>query len=128
MKLVLCILLIGIPLAAEDTGKTPAKRDERKPTQKVETPFGPTTRSATNERPAPRTLAQDPQVKVEESGETITFRRQTPFGEQVWRRQRSELSEAEKELLAARSRTPEQRGASTLQPAAAKKAENPNAR
>ena len=41
MRLVLCILLIGIPLAAEDAGKAAPKQDERKSTKKVETPFGP---------------------------------------------------------------------------------------
>lgn len=123
MKLVLCILLIGMPLAAEDAGKAAPKQDERKSTQKVETPFGLTTRAASNEKAAPRrTLAQDPQVKFEESGDTITFRRQTPFGEQVWRRKRSELNDAEKELLAARAQTAEKLGA------VKKSAENPNAR
>ena len=80
------ILLIGMPLVGEDA-KT------------VETPFGPVSRSAKKPRP----LADDPNLKIEENGDAVTFKRRTPFGEQVWRTKRSELSAVEKQMMAARA-------------------------
>ncbi len=87
----------GPSLRAED-GKGTAK------TKVVQTPFGPTLRGDAEEvkRQPVRTLKDDPMVTVEESGDTVTFKRRTPFGEQVWRKKRSELNEAEKETIAAR--------------------------
>ena len=62
------------------------------------TPFGVTKRG-----PAKQTdkLAGTRNVEVEENGDLITFRRATPFGKQVWKRKRSELSAFEKRLLEA---------------------------
>jgi len=69
------------------------------------TPFGWSVQAAVEQpRPAaqPRRLADDPAVAVEEDGDWITFRRRTPFGDQVWRRRRGELTAMEKELVAGR--------------------------
>jgi hypothetical protein len=75
----------------------------------VQTPFGPTLRAAPDgNAPAPASpglLADDPMLKIEESGDTVIFRRRTPFGDQVWRRKRSELSDMEREAVEARSKT-----------------------
>ena len=62
------------------------------------TPFGITKRG-----PAKQTdkLAGTRNVEVEENGDLITFRRATPFGKQIWKRKRSELSAFEKRLLEA---------------------------
>ena len=61
-----------------------------------QTPFGQTKRG-----PAKKTADADVGlfVEVEEQGETIIFRRSTPFGKQVWKRQRAKLSEVEKKML-----------------------------
>ena len=65
----------------------------------VQTPFGPTVRQAGTEAPRPPDFSM---VRVEEKGDTITFRRRTPFGDSVWTRQRGELTPLEREILAAR--------------------------
>ena len=77
----------------------------------VQTPFGSTLRAPGSDQapaaaPNPRALADDPMMKVEMNGDTVVFRRQTPFGDQVWRRKRGELTEAEKLLVEARSKGP----------------------
>ena len=86
-------VLAGISLMAEE-----AK------TRVVQTPFGPSLRAAEADAKGPRrpVVKDDPMLKIEESGDAVTFKRQTPFGEQVWRRKRSELSDVEKEMMAAR--------------------------
>ena len=60
------------------------------------TPFGVTKRGPAKQDDK---LAGTRNVAVEESGDLITFRRATPFGAQVWKRKRSELSAFEKKLL-----------------------------
>ena len=77
----------------------------------VQTPFGSTLRAPGSDQaqaapPNPRALADDPMMRVEMNGDTVVFRRQTPFGDQVWRRKRAELTEAEKVLVDARSKGP----------------------
>ena len=91
-------LVAGISLMAEE-----AKTDGK--TKVVQTPFGPSWRAADADAKGPkrRVVKDDPTLKIEESGDTVTFKRQTPFGEQVWRRKRSELSDIEKEMIAARN-------------------------
>ncbi len=75
----------------------------------VQTTFGPTLRAASDGNgPAPASpgrLADDPMLKIEETGDTVVFRRRTPFGDQVWRRKRSELSDMEREAVEAHSKT-----------------------
>jgi len=63
------------------------------------TPFGVSVKEIVNEPEPARPAARPP--KIEEKGDTVTFRRQTPFGESVWHRKRSELTAQEKEWLAA---------------------------
>ena len=62
------------------------------------TPFGVTKRGPAKQADK---LAGTRNVEVEENGDLITFRRATPFGKQVWKRKRSELSAFEKRLLEA---------------------------
>jgi hypothetical protein len=110
MNVLMMILLIGMPLAAQKPASSADDSTAAKPeaaktdkTEKVRTPFGVTTRS-TDAKPKPaRKPGPDPRVRFEENGDTITFRRQTPFGDQVWTRKRSELTDAEKQILAAQS-------------------------
>jgi len=83
---VLCVLgVLGGGLFAQNTKKT------------VQTPFGSTIRS----EPAPPRPPDLSLVKVEEQGDTLTFRRQTPFGDSVWKRRRAELTPLEREIVAA---------------------------
>ncbi len=92
MKLILlAACFVGGALAAETPKKT------------VPTPFGPAVpQEAAKSTEAPAKKAPDASlVKAEEKGDTITFRRKTPFGESVWTRKRQELSAQEKEILAA---------------------------
>ena len=80
-----------------------AAAEEAKKTKVVQTPFGPSVRAEEGSREAAlRVVKDDPMLKIEESGEVVTFKRRTPFGEQVWRRKRSELTDLEKEMMAAR--------------------------
>ena len=112
MKFVIMILLMGMPLAADDARgdkagpKAAVKEGDGAKTKQVQTPFGPSLRAVSPAKVTPRRpIAADPWLKIEESGDTITFRRQTPFGEQVWRRTRRELTDIEKEMMAARDRS-----------------------
>lgn len=116
MKLAATILLIGCALAAEEP-KQPqkdAKKDAvatdaagKGATKVVQTPFGPSLRAATPEQSKEaaekrhREAVASPLLKIEESGDTVTFRRRTPFGDQVWKKKRSELTDVEKEMIAA---------------------------
>ena len=103
--LVIAGLLLGFPLAA-DSGNVSDQSGKRKVVR--QTPFGPVIQEVVEgaqKKQGRRELADDPNLKIEQDGDQITFRRRTPFGEQVWRRQRAELSEVEKELLAARRKT-----------------------
>lgn len=120
MKLTAIILLIGCALAAEEppqasknTPKTaaqeaaPSDAAAKGATKVVETPFGPSLRAATPEKSKEdaekrrREAVASPLLKIEESGDTVTFRRRTPFGDQVWKKKRSELTDLEKEMIAA---------------------------
>jgi len=76
-------------------GETPAKKET------VQTPFGPAVRQTPAE-PAPQRRPDLSAIRVEEKGDTFTFRRKTPFGESVWTRKRSELTAFDREVLAAR--------------------------
>ncbi|HYM13023.1 MAG TPA: hypothetical protein VEU62_19950 [Bryobacterales bacterium] len=123
MKLAVTILLIGCALAAEEpppasksAAKTAAKgtaasdaapKSATGATKVVQTPFGPSLRAATpdDSREEAEKRHQEavasPLLKIEESGDTVTFRRRTPFGDQVWKKKRSELTDLEKEMIAA---------------------------
>ena len=110
------LLLLGCTVLATLPGVAELREPERKPASErkqdkassaatlnegeffKKTPFGVTKRG-----PAKQTdkLATTRNVEVEENGDLITFRRATPFGKQVWKRKRSELSAFEKRLLEA---------------------------
>ena len=94
MKLTMMILLIALPLAAEDPRLDSAPRTEQ-------TPFGPSLRRRPPASPRP---ADHSLVSVEKQGDTMIFRRRTPFGDQVWQRRSDELNTIEKEMIAAQER------------------------
>jgi hypothetical protein len=78
---------------------TPAKDEQPASKKTKQTPFGPV--EATSEQPAPAAdLASDSFVSAEEKGELVIFRRKTPFGSQVWKKKKSELTADEQALLA----------------------------
>ena len=62
------------------------------------TPFGrtkaPEKRAETASSPS-----SSPFVEVEEKGDTVVFKRRTPFGGQTWKKKRSELTPQEQEML-----------------------------
>lgn len=115
---VVAVLAIGLAGAAfaetEKDGKTAAKpessaseskaarAEKTKPAQPAaktrQTPFGPV--KATSEKPRPSSgLAADPFVSAKQEGDVVIFSRKTPFGDQVWRKKKSELSDEEQALL-----------------------------
>ena len=102
MKLGMMILVIAIPLAAENPKPAENPNPEATTKRVVETPFGPSLRgapAAAARRPPDHSL-----VQVDQKGDTVIFRRRTPFGDQVWQRRRTELTAVEKEMIAAQDR------------------------
>jgi hypothetical protein len=123
------LFLTGWSLAAEEPRPAAGKEKDSnsgvfvdkdgKKKQTVKTPFGTTVRAADPEPEVKRTLADDPLVRVEEKGDTFTFRRQTPFGDQVWKKKRAELTPEEQSLIAARKAAPSAPAAKPSAPAPA---------
>ncbi len=104
------------------TAKTtrPAKTAGASDTATKQTPFGPV--AATSEQPPPRAdFAADPFVSAEERGEMVIFRRKTPFGSQVWKKKKSDLTSEEQALLARSKAEPPQTPATTQAPRQATK-------
>ena len=105
-----CTFLSALPGVAElrePERKQDAKRKQDKASAAAtlnegeyvkKTPFGVTKRGLAKQTDK---LAGTRNVEVEENGDLITFRRATPFGKQIWKRKRSELSAFEKRLLEA---------------------------
>ena len=102
----LLMLLLSLPWSAgAELKDAPAKKENNKAAQKQslkdgeymkQTPFG-----QMKQGPAKKSAEPDVGrfVEVEEQGDTIIFRRSTPFGKQVWKRQRAQLSDVEKKML-----------------------------
>jgi hypothetical protein len=83
--------------------QTPQAKPEGRPTdpgdgETVQTPFGRVKKQAPPTPNEPRRAASS-MVDVEVSEGVATFKRQTPFGVQSWKRPISELSAAEKKML-----------------------------
>ncbi|MBI1354890.1 MAG: hypothetical protein GC160_11130 [Acidobacteria bacterium] len=96
--LILTLMLGPLVAAAPPTDadkKAPAAQAEG---ETVQTPFGPVKKHAPEPRPQPTKRAA-PTVDVQVANGVATFRRQTPFGVQSWKRKMTELSPAEKQLL-----------------------------
>ncbi len=108
----LVMVLFSLPWSAGAEQKdAPAKKENDKTAQKQalkdgehmkQTPFG-----LMKQGPAKKSAEPDVGrfVEVEEQGDTIIFRRRTPFGQQVWKRQREQLSEVEKKMLQRQRKT-----------------------
>ena len=102
----LLMLLFSLPWSAgAELKDAPAKKGNNKIAQKQslkdgehmkQTPFG-----QMKQGPAKKSAEPDVGrfVEVEEQGDTIIFRRSTPFGKQVWKRQRGQLSDVEEKML-----------------------------
>ena len=111
-QVLLFVLLLSLPWSAgAELNDPPAKKEEGKTTSKQslkdgehmkQTPFG-----RMKQGPAKKSAEPDVGrfVEVEEQGDTIIFRRSTPFGKQVWKRQRSQLSDVEKKMLERHQKT-----------------------
>jgi hypothetical protein len=111
--LLAAILMIGLmtpgvvaqQTEAKDDGKASDSSASGEPKERTRnTPFGRVRQDA-NPQPAPKPEkpSETGLVRAEVKGDTVTFRRKTPFGNQVWTRKRSELSDDEKEILANQS-------------------------
>ena len=108
----LLMVLFSLPWSAGAEQKdAPAKKENDKAAQEQtlkdgehmkQTPFG-----LMKQGPAKKSAGPDVGrfVEVEEQGDTIIFRRRTPFGQQVWKRQREQLSEVEKKMLQRQQKT-----------------------
>ncbi len=108
----LLMVLFSLPWSAGAEQKdAPAKKENDKAAQKQalkdgehmkQTPFG-----LMKQGPAKKSAEPDVGrfVEVEEQGDTIIFRRRTPFGKQVWKRQRGQLSGVEKKMLQRQQKT-----------------------
>ena len=93
------------PKAAAAVKPSSSKRSEKasddaEPATRM-TPFGQAKTTSAPRPPRPSASGVSHLVKVEEQGDTIIFRQRTPFGEKVWKRARTELSDQERELLEA---------------------------
>jgi hypothetical protein len=107
--------------AKQETAAKPEKKSESAEAETRQTPFGPAKVLPPDPNPAPsRNLADDPFVSAEEKGELVIFRRKTPFGAQVWKKKKSELTAAEQAILA-RGPQPEEQQPAAKPKAASKK-------
>ena len=108
-----CVVLAFALSAGAELKDAPAKKENNKAAQKQslkdgeymkQTPFG-----QMKQGPAKKSAELDVGrfVEVEEQGDTIIFRRSTPFGKQVWKRQRGQLSDVEKKMLQRQQKTPQ---------------------
>lgn len=94
--------LPGQQPGAKSEGKSSdsAQRIEKKERTR-NTPFGRVRQDADPQpAPKPEKPSETGLVSAEVKGDKVTFRRKTPFGNQVWTRKRSELSEDEKRIVA----------------------------
>jgi hypothetical protein len=80
------------------------KKDKESPksdsSETVQTPFGRVKKRAPEPKPEPRPITAKPLTEVTVEGDTYTFKRQTPFGTQSWKRAKADLSADEKKLIA----------------------------
>ena len=110
----------------QEAAAKPAKKTASAKAETKQTPFGPA--KVTAAEPFPETeLSSDPFVSAEEKGELVVFRRKTPFGSQVWKKKKSELTADEQAILARRPRQEEKPKAAPAKPAAKTKASKPKA-
>ncbi len=126
MRLLLLLTLLAAPALCTDQKKDAPKPAEAKE-ETVMTPFGPVKRQAPQPKPEARPAdsgdgdtvqtpfgrvkkqappaqneprrASSSLVDVEVSDGVATFKRQTPFGVQSWKKPLNELSAAEKQML-----------------------------
>lgn len=98
--------LVGTVVAETEQTTKPAeekttakKKGESAKGETTQTPFGPA--KGTPSEPLPESeLSSDPFVSAEEKGDLVIFRRKTPFGAQVWKKKKSELTADERAILA----------------------------
>ena len=78
----------------QDSAKKPAPE---RPVKIKQTPFGAAKVVAEPRRPP--SLLTDPMLTVVQQGETVVFRRKTPFGVQIWKKPLAGLDAVERQLL-----------------------------
>jgi hypothetical protein len=94
------------PEAREAKAK-PAKESASSGAETKQTPFGPAKVTPAEPLPAAE-LSDDPFIWAEEKGDLVVFRRKTPFGAQVWKKKKSELT-ADEQAILARGPQPEEK-------------------
>lgn len=118
-RIVVALLAFGVvgmavaetkPATEPAKGKPAAQAAKESGSAKAETtqtPFGPA--KVTPAEPLPESeLSSDPFVSAEEKGDLVIFRRRTPFGAQVWKKKKSELT-ADEQAILARGPRPEEK-------------------
>jgi hypothetical protein len=108
------------PEAREAKAK-PAKESASSDAKTKQTPFGPAKVTPAEPLPAAE-LSDDPFIWAEEKGDLVVFRRKTPFGAQVWKKKKSELTADEQAILARGPQPEEKPVASKPKPASKAKA------
>jgi hypothetical protein len=102
------------------TARPAAKQTDRPARPVKQTPFGPVEAKPEEAPPTPE-LSSDSLVSAEEKGDLVVFRRKTPFGDQVWKKKKSELTPDERKLLArdseAETQNPPADGETSAKPA-----------
>ena len=106
------------PAASAESKKTSGEEAKKSAVQGGRrTPFG-WKKAAEKAEETPPPPASSSFVEVEEQGDTIVFKRRTPFGRQSWRKKRSDLTPQEQEMLKVhRAKQSEDKAAAETEPA-----------
>jgi|GEM_PF-3485937 len=102
MRILLFAALLALPVLGaepqtEKKSETPAAAASEEET--VQTPFGRVKKQQPAPKSEPRPGSVSAMVDVQIADGVATFKRQTPFGVQSWKRPLDQLSAAEKTLL-----------------------------
>ena len=95
--LALSTLAVAGDTAADKNPDSAKKPSPERPVKIQQTPFGPA--KVVAEPRKPLSLLADPMITVEQQGDTVVFRRKTPFGVQIWKKRLAELDAVERQLL-----------------------------
>lgn len=86
--------------ATSDSDQQSSEAKDSSAEKTKRTPFG-RSKATSEKKPKSSAPATTPFMQVEEKGDSITFKRRSPFGVQAWTKKRSELTDEEQEMLQA---------------------------
>ena len=95
--LALSTLAVAGDAAAEKKQDSVKKPSPERQVKIKQTPFGPA--KVVAEPRKPLSLLADRMLTAEQQGDTVVFRRKTPFGVQIWKKRLTELDAVERQLL-----------------------------